>query len=168
MSLLMNKYFAKSSGKPKATPSNEDACPPVTQLIATEGVANLPAAVNIEHASQNIPVEKQSACHKCGACCAYFIVAFPTDEIDMGMGGVVPCAMTLPLDGVRSCMKGTNGKNHRCVALEGSVGHSVKCAIYEKRPSTCRNFDRAWEFDKGNELCDKARLAYGLQSFSKY
>lgn len=168
ISWLINNYFTKASDKPKVIPFNVGKYRPFSQLIDPDSIPQFLAAVNIAHSNPNIPLEKQSVCHTCGACCASFIVAFPNDEIDIEIGGVVPCAMTLPLDGFRSYMKGTKSKDRRCVALEGSVGHSVNCAIYENRPSTCRNFNRSWEFNKGNELCDKARLAYGLQSFSKY
>ena len=33
----------------------------------------------------------------------------------------------------------------RCCALEGDVGKSVKCSIYEDRPSVCSNFENGGE-----------------------
>lgn len=59
-------------------------------------------------------------------------------------------------------MRGTDGKFPRCIALEGSIGQSVRCSIYERRASPCRNFQASWVDGQHNERCDKARAAHGL------
>lgn len=167
-SWLATKCFSKASVKPQVMPFNVGVYLPFIQLIDPICLNQFLAVVKIVNSLPVIQKEKLSVCHNCGACCAFFVVAFPSAEIDSEIGGIVPAAMTLPFDNHRSYMKGTNSKGHRCEALQGVVGHHVSCTIYENRPSSCRNFYVSWELDKGNELCDKARQAYGLHSFSKY
>lgn len=60
-------------------------------------------------------------------------------------------------------MKGTEAIPPRCVALEGTVGDTVRCAIYDRRPSPCRNFKPSFENGKREERCDQARIAMGLE-----
>jgi Fe-S-cluster containining protein len=112
--------------------------------------------------------ESNNPCLSCGACCAFSLVSFPAHETDQNSGGVVPIELTVKSPHSRRCMKGTDGKQPRCIALDGFIGTRVFCRIYGKRPSTCRNFLRSWEDDVGNLLCDRARAAYGLQVFSQY
>jgi len=111
---------------------------------------------------------KKSPCESCGACCAFFRVSFPIAETSDVPGGRVPCDMTFLSNQTQRCMKGTETKSPRCIALEGSVGGHVKCRIYENRPSTCREFGLSWENNIGNRLCDRARGVFGLQAFSQY
>jgi len=106
-------------------------------------------------------------CETCGACCAFYRVSFPCAETD-NIDGLVPIGMTSYLNESTRFMQGTETKNPRCIALEGQVGNSVKCLIYENRSSACRNFKISWENNIGNFLCDKSREFYGLHSFSKY
>ncbi len=80
---------------------------------------------------------QDNPCMHCGACCAYFRVSFYWAEMKSG-GGVVPDEFTEPLTPFLSCMKGTNEKQPRCEKLIGEVGECVSCAIYEQRPSPCR------------------------------
>jgi len=47
-------------------------------------------------------------------------------------------------------------ENNRCVALEGQIGVSVKCSVYNCRPTACR------KFEPGSELCVEARKAKGI------
>jgi len=55
------------------------------------------------------------------------------------------------------CMKGTNSHPPRCVALRGEVGKLVSCAIYEQRPTPCREFNE-YELDGSpNMRCFKLR-----------
>ncbi len=96
-----------------------------------------------------------NACQTCGACCAYFRVNFPVYELD-DMGGTVPSALTLPVNGVTQCMQGTDRVPIRCTALTGQVGQSVGCGIYERRPSPCRDLQMA------SEGCQRARMKHGL------
>ena len=57
-------------------------------------------------------------CMTCGACCAYFRVSFYWAEASDG-GGTVPVDLTEPLTPFLRCMRGTNQKQSRCVALQG-------------------------------------------------
>lgn len=59
-------------------------------------------------------------------------------------------------------MIGTDRKPPRCTSLAGEVGSTVQCTIYDKRSSTCREFEASWENGEQNPDCDKARAAYGL------
>ncbi|MBT8328755.1 MAG: YkgJ family cysteine cluster protein [Desulfofustis sp.] len=130
-------------------------------------------------ACAQIPVEKtpssgkasadiNNPCLRCGACCAFFLVSFPSHEADQSTGGLVPFELTGESANSRRCMKGTEIKQPRCIALGGTIGAHVNCRIYKNRPSTCRAFRRSWELNVGNFLCDKARAAYGLHVFSQY
>lgn len=75
---------------------------------------------------------------------------------------MVPDMLTEQIHPHRACMKGTNQKEPRCVALLGNVGEQVRCTIYENRPSPCREFSCNGEVAEYNEGCDKARARYGL------
>src|SRR5688572_31900205 len=83
-------------------------------------------------------------CQRCGACCAHFRVSFYWAEADDAPTGSVPVALTEDLNGLMRCMKGTNQREPRCAALVGCVGESVRCAIYEQRPTACREFGVKW------------------------
>ena len=96
-------------------------------------------------------ITAQDACLSCGACCAHFRVSFYWAE-----GENIHEDLLEPLTPVYSCMKGTNQKNPRCVALEGEVGKRVSCSIYENRSSSCK------EVQAGDEQCEKARAAHKL------
>lgn len=97
-------------------------------------------------------------CQRCGACCAQFRVSFYWAEADDAPGGTVPVALTRPVGTLHRCMAGTEARPVRCVALQGEVGRSVGCGIYEQRSSTCRSVQ------PGDEQCLKARTAHGLES----
>ena len=101
-------------------------------------------------------------CLRCGACCAFFRVAFHWSEADVITGGSVPSDLTEKLDPHRLAMRGTNATKPRCVALVGVVGEAAHCGIYEQRPSVCREVVPSWEFGTVSAQCDKARLAHGL------
>lgn len=107
-------------------------------------------------------------CRSCGACCAYYRVSFYWGEIDEAPGGYVPTEMTKPEPPFHHVMRGTDRNPPRCVALEGEVGHSVRCAIYERRPSPCRDFGVHWEHgriwmdEEALRRCNQARMAWGL------
>jgi Fe-S-cluster containining protein len=66
--------------------------------------------------------------------------------------------LTEKLDHFQSCMAGTNQvRPHcRCEALRGTVGQCVTCAVYDQRPSPCR------DLTLGSAQCQQARVAYGL------
>ena len=112
--------------------------------------------------------ETNNPCLKCGACCAFSLVSFPSQETDQSTGGMVPFELTVESANSRRCMKGTEMRQPRCVALDGFIGTRVVCRIYKNRPSTCRAFRRSWEHNVGNFLCDRARAAYGLNALSQY
>ena len=95
-------------------------------------------------------------CQTCGACCAHFRVSFYWAETDAHPLGKVPQEMTKAISPYHSAMLGTTSKPTRCIALAGNIGESVGCTIYEKRSSTCR------EFEMGTEACFRARKLHGL------
>lgn len=103
-------------------------------------------------------------CTRCGACCAYFRVAFYWRETIENPPNNVPQELVEDLDSFRMCMKGTNVKTGvQCVALEGRVGKRVRCTIYDNRPTPCRAFDASYSNGKQNKRCDQARAAHGLK-----
>jgi Fe-S-cluster containining protein len=102
-------------------------------------------------------------CLRCGACCAYFRVAFHWSEADASLGGLVPPELAEALDPHRLVMRGTQASKPRCVALQGTVGQAAHCGIYERRPSVCREVEPAWESGRPSPQCDKARMAHGMQ-----
>lgn len=95
-------------------------------------------------------------CQTCGACCAFYRVSFYWAETDAHPNGIVPQAITKAISPHHVAMLGTVTPTPRCVALNGDIGKSVGCTIYEKRSSTCR------EFTMGTAECLKARAAHGL------
>ncbi len=102
-------------------------------------------------------------CLRCGACCAFFRVAFHWSETEAFLGGGVPPDLTEKLDLHRVVMRGTYSEPSRCVALQGTVGDAAHCGIYAQRPSVCRDVQPSWESGVISPQCDKARLAHGLQ-----
>lgn len=95
-------------------------------------------------------------CVKCGACCISFRVSFYWGETSAHAQGTVPAELTTAISPHHVCMKGTEQKPLRCIALEGEVGREVSCNIYELRSSTCR------EFEAGSEACHRARSLHGV------
>jgi Fe-S-cluster containining protein len=65
-----------------------------------------------------------------------------------------------------ACMRGTGNAPIRCVALRGTIGVSVSCAIYEFRPSACREFAPLAALGRGDEACNEARRRHGLADLS--
>lgn len=104
-------------------------------------------------------------CQSCGACCAYYRVAFHWMQAEPGG---VPLALTQDLDLQQRVMKGTDRKHRpRCVALRGEVGQSVACTIYESRPTPCRRFTASYEKGVREPRCDEAREVHGLRPLTK-
>lgn len=100
-----------------------------------------------------------SVCQTCGACCASLRVDFHPAELAGGAfawGAGVPVEMTVPLTPAMVRLCGTDAAPPRCVALRGEVGVAVACAIYDARPSPCR------EFDTEHAACNRARRLCGL------
>lgn len=103
----------------------------------------------------------ESPCLTCGACCANFRVSFYWGECQSA-GGTIPDELTLQVSPHHACMKGTEKKPVKCVALIGTPGEHVCCSIYEQRSSTCREFDIVNADGSINEDCTRARAVYGL------
>lgn len=101
-------------------------------------------------------------CQQCGACCASYRVSFYAGEMDDMPGGRVPSHLVDKVNDVMACMRGTERQPVRCVALQGTIGESVGCAIYEFRSSTCRDFSPYSELGQGDDACADARRRHGL------
>ncbi|MFZ5466271.1 MAG: YkgJ family cysteine cluster protein [Pseudomonadota bacterium] len=101
-------------------------------------------------------------CLSCGACCSTFRVSFYWTEAEPAAGGCVPPELTEKLNDFRAVMKGTSRPQPRCVALQGEVGGFTPCAIYENRPSPCREFLMALDDPDADSACDRARERWGL------
>ena len=84
-----------------------------------------------------------------------FRVDFSVYETEAG-GGAVPDGLTVDVNGSTCRMRGTDHAPVRCAALTGRIGQRVACAIYEWRPSPCR------EFEAGCDACARARQRHGL------
>jgi Fe-S-cluster containining protein len=100
-----------------------------------------------------------NVCQACGACCASFRVDFHPAELAGGAfawGQGVPREMAVPVTPAIVRLRGTDAAVPRCVALEGTIGQSVRCGVYEARPSPCR------EFDISHDACARARHRHGL------
>jgi len=100
--------------------------------------------------------EDQNACTRCGACCAAFRVDFHVSEAATLSEWIVPVTKRL----VR--MRGTDAAPPRCAALIGEIGTAVRCAVYEHRPSPCREFAPLAPLGIGDEACARARRRHGL------
>ncbi|MBU2489552.1 MAG: YkgJ family cysteine cluster protein [Proteobacteria bacterium] len=105
---------------------------------------------------------RANPCLACGACCAHFRASFYWAETDDATPGGVPAAMTEKLNDFFLIMRGTRGPEPRCEALLGDIGAGVRCSIYERRASICREFPPSWEDGVQNPRCDQARAAWGL------
>lgn len=76
---------------------------------------------------------------------------------------MVPPELVTQVGPLRACMKGTEYGGKRCIALRGELGQDgIHCAIYEQRPSPCREFP-AWQEDGSpNPDCQRVRMKIGL------
>lgn len=102
-------------------------------------------------------------CLSCGACCAHFRIAFHWSETDPSLGGTVPAELTEKLDPHRVVMRGTQARQPRCVALQGTIGQAAHCGIHPIKPSVCRQVEPSWEYGRHSPQCDKGRIAHGLR-----
>jgi Fe-S-cluster containining protein len=100
-----------------------------------------------------------SDCLRCGACCAHFRVDFSVYET-ASCGGSVPDGLVVEVAAATVRMRGTDHWPPRCAALTGTIGERVACAIYEWRPSPCR------EFEAGSDACARARARHGLPALA--
>jgi hypothetical protein len=74
----------------------------------------------------------------------------------------VPTGLAEEINATMACMRGTGSQPPRCMALRGEIGKSVSCAIYEWRPSACREFAPLASVGKGDDACTEARRRHGL------
>ncbi|MGB6104553.1 MAG: YkgJ family cysteine cluster protein [Pusillimonas sp.] len=115
------------------------------------------------HASAANDGSAYNPCLSCGACCAHFRVSFYCGEIAGESGGTVPPELVTQVSPLRGCMKGTEYGGQRCIALRGELGHDgIHCAIYEQRPSPCREFSPWLEHGEPNPDCQRVRKGIGL------
>ena len=101
-------------------------------------------------------------CTACGACCATYRVSFGREELDVAASGCVPAGLVEGIDDQGVFMRGTAGHSPRCIALSGTIGVQVACAIYDRRPSPCRAFARDAASGHGDMACGDARRLHGL------
>jgi Fe-S-cluster containining protein len=83
-------------------------------------------------------------------------------EMDIAAGGTVPADLTCRVAPLLCAMKGTDRPAPRCIALQGTVGASVRCAIYERRPAVCQAFAISGDGGGRGAQCDRARAIWGL------
>ncbi|MDP2170971.1 MAG: YkgJ family cysteine cluster protein [Rhodocyclaceae bacterium] len=105
-----------------------------------------------------------SVCQACGACCATYRITLPRVELDNAPEGWVPAALTEPYTATTACMRECTDIPGRCIALQGTIGVAVSCAIYPQRPSACSEFAPLSALGCGDEACDEARRRHGLPS----
>ncbi|MBA4741287.1 MAG: YkgJ family cysteine cluster protein [Azoarcus sp.] len=110
--------------------------------------------------------EARNVCGTCGACCASLIVDFHASCLASREDGGVPDALTVPVIGNIVRMRGTDAAPPRCCALDGEVGVSVHCTIYEQRPGPCRDFAPYAALGIGDPGCEDARRRHGLPPLS--
>lgn len=103
---------------------------------------------------------EHSPCSDCGACCQHFRVSFYQGELDSFPGGFVPTEMTTPLTPFLVCMKGTEQGHGRCIALLPNN----RCAIYERRPTPCREFPVYMDDGRLNPRCVALRQQFGIDA----
>lgn len=125
-------------------------------------MAPMQIVINTEDNRTFYDMPEHSICNDCGACCKNFRVSFYQGELDSFPGGTVPVAMTQPVTPFLVCMNGTeNGNNQgkgRCVALQTNN----RCAIYDNRPSPCREYATYMEDGSLNPKCIQLRAQYGI------
>ncbi|KAJ8135280.1 hypothetical protein OY671_011507, partial [Metschnikowia pulcherrima] len=101
-------------------------------------------------------------CSDCGACCSHFRVSFYIGESAGENGGQVPSDLVTQMSPSRACMKGTEMGGGRCVSSRGESGQpGIHCAIYENRPTPCREFDIWMPDGSPNPDCQRSRSASG-------
>jgi len=107
-------------------------------------------------------------CQSCGACCraiaGYNLNYVPVTRDDANrLSREQRKQYLLPMVGNRSAMLLTKSSDSTpvltCKALQGMIGASVSCQVYENRPDVCRRFE------PGDHVCDFARSEAGLSGF---
>ena len=111
-------------------------------------------------------VPRRPDCRTCGACCgpsedqSLFVDVTARDVARLSRryarmsthhrGGMVSSSLALPTK-----------RNHNgvvCVALRGTVGKRVSCAIYDRRPTACRE-----AIKPGDRNCRALRRELGIE-----
>lgn len=97
-------------------------------------------------------------CQTCGACC----VALPW--IDVKQSDATPeenfWDITIEAQNgetIVSRQLRRDAETGDCLALQGEIGNSVKCSIYQARPDDCR------KFEAGSDKCHALRRGYGIE-----
>ena len=88
-------------------------------------------------------------------CCQHFRVSFYHGEIESEGIGTVPGELTTKISPHLACMKGTEKGNAPCVALRFTEQEGYRCSIYEKRSSSCREFNILNEDGTSNKKCQE-------------
>lgn len=120
-------------------------------------MTHLQIVINTEDNRVFYDMPEVSICADCGACCRHFRVSFYQGELDSFPGGYVPAEMTSEVTPFMVCMQGTE-TGGRCVALQPNN----RCAIYENRPSPCREFPAYLEDGSLNPKCVQLRAKFGI------
>jgi Fe-S-cluster containining protein len=97
-------------------------------------------------------------CFACGACCRHFRVSFYHGELDTQPGGYVPAELTARITPFHACMRGTEAGHGHCIAHRDDG----RCAIYDRRPSACREFPVFMGDGSMNPECLRLRTIYGI------
>lgn len=106
--------------------------------------------------------DQTNPCLTCGACCAFYQVTLYWTETTYADPNGVPLALTEDVDAFTLAMKGTLGDHPKCQALAGTIGESVRCTIYPRRPGICRDFPATGINGFRNPKCGAARARWGL------
>lgn len=88
-------------------------------------------------------------------------MSFYWGEADDAPGGWVPAALTRQLTPHLRYMAGTSQAAPRCEQLVGEIPGAL-CAIYENRPSPCRELEPYAEDGRVSPQCARARARHGL------
>ena len=96
--------------------------------------------------SSGTDISEPFNCTACGACCSYAGKVI-VDRLD-----TVPDHLTQPAhDPADDRVFMARESEGRCIALQGEIGLSCRCSIYDHRPAACR------DFEPGSIACRGAR-----------
>lgn len=123
--------------------------------------------VCVSLAVENHWAVEPNPCLSCGACCGFFRVSFYWAELSSAHGQV-PDELTEQISPHRACMKGTACEPVRCNALLGDIAQTVRCTIYDQRPTPCRDFHTHNPDGSVAEACTRARAKWGLAPLSPF
>lgn len=75
----------------------------------------------------------------------------------------VPHELAVPLIAGLYRMRSSDAAPLPCIALEGEIGKRVRCAIFDRRPSPCRDFAPYALLGVDDEACARASWRHGLK-----